>query len=206
MLRSGICNHQVCWVFTIAIWCRAKSHQVLRADCLVIPLTMFQIHFVFKSFSPASNLLFRLQCSGEHFKDVTSSKTRSRLSNDSIELVMLQNPKAVVRFTSVTPWQSAINFISFLSDMLNLSYNLASWRCYSFNVFKQSPFPHTCPSIPQLEARQVPSFIHHLMSYRRTSPRVAFNLASLFSEPINDVSWLSRVGSYHRFPLARSQR
>ena len=61
-------------------------------------------------------------------ENVTSSWARSRHSNDSIELIILQNLKAVVSFNSVTPWQSAINSISFLSDILNLPYNLAKWR------------------------------------------------------------------------------
>ena len=136
VLRSGIYNHQVCRVFTVALRCRAISHQVLRADCLMISQAVLQIHFVLKSDS-----FFCSVCNApgntSTLKDVTSSWARSRRSNGSIELTILQNHKAVVRFISVTPWQSAINSIQFLSDILNLPYSLANWWCCSPNVLKQ---------------------------------------------------------------------
>ena len=61
----------------------------------------------------------------------------------------------MIKFTSVTPWQSAINSIPLISDMLNLPYSYPNWRCCSLSVIKQCSELHTCPSVPVLWARQV---------------------------------------------------
>ena len=151
--------------------------------------------FRFISFSRASRQLptFCSVCNTpgntSTLNDVTSSWARSRRS---VPMTHSSWPycRTLRRSSDSFPLlhDNPVNSISFLSDILNLPYNLANWRCCSLNVFKQWPFPHTRPSLPQLEARQEPSSSNRLESSPRTVPWVVCHPALLFLEPIKDHS------------------
>ena len=146
--------------------------------------------FNFISFSRASHQL-PFFCSVRNapgstttLKDVTNSWARSRRSKDSIELTMLQNPKAVIKFTSVIPCQSAINSISFF-----LTYSIfhTIWLAQLVHSMSSSSDHSHARALPfhSWKLGRHPTSSNHLESSPRTAPWVVCHLASLFSEPIN---------------------
>ena len=102
-----------------------KQSWSISLYCVLASITTWCIAYLLLQYGAPldpPNTLNRLSYDTPHY--VSDSFRFLELLASLQSSVILQIPKTVVRFTSVTPWQSAINSISFLSDMLSLPNNL----------------------------------------------------------------------------------